>query len=85
MRTTTASFDLNVKHLAAAVLLIAAAGSSYAANAAANTSADADKGAQANVQQVVKQQSKSAIKRQEIQQKVANREPLTYEETLYLR
>ncbi|EJL89157.1 hypothetical protein PMI16_02024 [Herbaspirillum sp. CF444] len=82
MRTTTASFDLNVKHLAAAVLLIAAAGSSYAA---ANTSADADKGAQAKVQQVVKQQSKSAIKRQEIQQKVANREPLSYEETLYLR
>jgi hypothetical protein len=81
MRTTTARFDLNVKQLAAAVLLIAAAGSTYAAN----TTADADKGTQVNVQQVVKHQSKSAIKRQEIQQKVANREPLSYAETLYLR
>ncbi|WP_050479270.1 hypothetical protein [Herbaspirillum rhizosphaerae] len=81
MRTTTARFDLNVKHLAAAVLLIAAAGSTYAAN----TAADAGKSAQADAQQVVKHQSKSAIKRQEIQQKVANREPLSYEETLYLR
>ena len=81
MRTTTARFDLNVKHLAAAVLLIAAAGSTYAANAPA----EADKAAQANAQQVVKHQTKSSIKRQEIQQKVANREPLTYAETLYLR
>lgn len=81
MRTTTARFDLSLKQLAAAVLLIAAAGSTYAANAPA----DADKAVQASSQQVVKHQSKSSIKRQEIQQKVANREPLSYAETLYLR
>lgn len=81
MRTTATRFDLSVKQLAAAVLLIAAAGSTYAANAPADT----DKTAQASAQQVVKHQSKSAIKRQEIQQKVANREPLSYNETLYLR
>jgi len=80
MRTTTARFDLNVKQLAAAVLLIAAAGSTYAAN----VPADGNQAMQVNAQQV-KQPSKSSIKRQEIQQKVANREPLTYEETLYLR
>ncbi len=81
MRITTARFNLNVKQFSATVLLIAAAGSAHAENTAAGD----DKGAQADLQQVIKHQTKSAIKRQKIQKKVADREPLSYEETLYLR
>lgn len=81
MRTTTARLDLNVRQLAAAVLLIAAAGSVYAANEPVATS----QAVQVDAQQAAKPLSKSQATRQQIMQKVANHEPLTYIETLYLR
>ncbi|WP_034296044.1 hypothetical protein [Herbaspirillum sp. RV1423] len=81
MRTTTARHNRSVPQLAAAVLLFVAAGSVFADNAPK----EADKGNQVNAQQAVRQPSKASIKRREILQKVANHEPLTYEETLYLR
>ena len=82
MRTTTARLDLNVKHLAAAVLLIAAAGSTYAANEPVD---GGNQAVAASTQPAVKHQSKSQATRQQIMDKVARHEPLTYTETLYLR
>jgi hypothetical protein len=86
MNTTTARLDRSVLQLTAAVLLIAVAGTFAAGSAlAANEPSDTAQAQPVSVQQSVKTPSKSSIKRQEIQQKLARHEPLTYTETLYLR
>jgi hypothetical protein len=77
MRTAT----FTTRHLAAATLMIAAAGSCFVANAAENA-ADANP---AKTQQATRTLSKSQVTRQRILQKVAEHQPLTYNETLYLR
>jgi len=77
---TIARLDLSVKQLAVAALLIAVAGSSYAASAATQSTQ-----LSSPEQQAVKPLSKSQATRLEIMQKVARHEPISYTESLYLR
>jgi hypothetical protein len=80
MRAINANVAQGIKQLATAFLLTAAAGGSFAAELAAP-----DLAAQNSVSQTAKPLSKSQATRQQIQEKVARHEPLTYVEKLYLR
>lgn len=80
MRANAATFAPNFKQLAAALMLLAAAGSSFATELAA-----VEQTSQIAAPQMTKSLSKSQATRQEILAKVARHEPLTYVEKLYLR